>query len=60
VTPPTPAAFVRLLEAELRLRRAAFELRDLLAFAETAWPTPGAWRLPASAARPATTTRARG
>jgi hypothetical protein len=30
--------FVRAPEAELRLRRAAFELRELLAFAENAWP----------------------
>jgi hypothetical protein len=48
-TPPTPAAFVRALEAELWLRGAAFELRDLLEYAEAVWPLarddadPGRW-----------------
>jgi hypothetical protein len=45
----TPAAFVRALEAELRLRGVPFDLRDLLAFAESVWriaeddPNPLLW-----------------
>jgi hypothetical protein len=49
---PTPAnfsAFIRALEAELQRPGVAFGLRDLLAFAEAAWPLirddpdPGRW-----------------
>jgi hypothetical protein len=48
-TDPTPSAFVRALEAELRLRGEPFGLADLLAFAEAARPLmredpdPGRW-----------------
>jgi hypothetical protein len=44
VTPPTPSEFLRLLEAELRLRGVAFELRDVLGFTEAVWPL--AWHDP--------------
>jgi hypothetical protein len=49
MSPPTPSAFVRALEAELRLRGTAFAFGDLLTFAEAAWPLmredpdPGRW-----------------
>jgi hypothetical protein len=37
----TPHRFARLLEAELRLRRARFSLADLRAFVAEAWPLIG-------------------
>jgi hypothetical protein len=48
-TDPTPSGFVRHLEAELRLRGAAFELAALLGYVEAVWalaredPDPVRW-----------------
>jgi hypothetical protein len=45
----TPSSFVRALEAELRLRGVAFELRELLNYAADVWsmaqhnPDPALW-----------------